>query len=428
MPTHARRPAALLACASLAALGACEPSSARVTPRAEAAALGRVAFIGTEITMGAAAGGVVNGSQVVSWPAILAASVGVTLTQPLFAPPGCAPPLVTPLLLGLRLSTNPADPRDTTCAGAATTATPPTDNLALAGATAWAALNLSPRLILAAPTSFDPVTRAQYPLVLGNPQTQVTAMLVRAPTFVAVELGAAEVMPAALSGRLVAATSYTQTGPWTYVPAAVAAPVLAAIADSVAKSGARAVWLTAPHVTRLPAFRTGAALAAERATLAMFGVQLADDCTSSPNLVAVAKVTTAATRAATSGATQSVSCADVPGAADQVLTPADVQLLDGVVDAINAQVRQLAAAHGWAVADLDAAFVTGGLAGVFPVTAALTCDRPYGYLVSADGVTPSVDGQRAIAAAVASAVNATYKLAFPTAAPSIAALPAIPCF
>ena len=58
--------------------------------------------------------------------------------------------LVAPLLIGRWLSGTVIATRDSSCAGAASTLTPPMDNLALPGATAYAALQVTPRAIDAA--------------------------------------------------------------------------------------------------------------------------------------------------------------------------------------------------------------------------------------------------------------------------------------
>jgi len=75
-------------------------------------------------------------------------------------------------------------------------------------------------------------------------------MIVQLPTFVSLELGWGEVLPAVLRGRLVAATSYTQSTLWTYVPAAKFDTVFRAIADSVSTTSARAVVLSVPMPSR----------------------------------------------------------------------------------------------------------------------------------------------------------------------------------
>jgi len=398
--------------ALLASVTACESGDAHLTSPRGGAALSRFVVVGSDLSMGAGSGGVVSTAQGVSWPALVAAAAGVTFRQPLFRVPGCTPPLVAPLFLGRWLSGAPASARDSSCAGAASADLPPADNLALAGATAWAALNFTPKLMGASPAAYAYVDRARYPVVLGSTQSQVTAMLVKAPTFVSLELGTAEVLGAATSGRLAAASSYTQADAWTYVPAAVAAPVVAAIADSIAKSGARAVILSVPRVTKLPAFRTGSAIAAQRTALVALGVTVAADCDGSANLVNVAgKIPPLVLRAIAAGTAQVLSCADSAGAADQVLLPADAATLDAVVDQLNVQLRQLAQAHGWAFADLDSVFSTMiAAAGTYSASAQMTCVLPYGRYYSLDGLLPSAAGQALVADAVTEAINDKYRL------------------
>ena len=404
-----------LTAAVLVSVMACEGGDAHVTSPRGSAALERFVVIGGDLSMGVESGGVVSLTQGASWPAIIALEAGVAFQQPLFKSPGCSPPLVAPLLLGRWLSGTSTATRDSSCAGPATSDVPPADNLALPGATAWTALNVTPKLIAAAPAAFDVLDRARYPLVLANPQSQVTAMLVKAPTFVAVELGSAEIVSAASSGLLVAASSYTQRASWTYVPAAVAAPVIAAIADSVLKSRAKAVVLSVPHVTRLPALRRASEIGAERTALAGYGVTVSGDCDANANLVnVVGKITPLALRALASGAAQPLSCANVPGTADQVLTPADVATLDAVADQINAQLKQIAQSHGWAFVDLDATFSSMlTQAGGYSASAHLACVVPFGWYFSLDGLRPSPLGQHVVADAVAAAINGAYGLGLP---------------
>ena len=416
IPDSARRMAAVAAAAAvLVSVMACEAGDAHVTGPRGGAALERFVVIGGDLSMGVESGGVVSSTQGASWPAIVALEAGVAFRQPLFRAPGCSPPLVAPLLLGRWLSGSSTVTRDSSCAGAASSIVPPADNLALAGATAWAALNLTPKLMAAAPAAYDALDRARYPFVLANPQSQVTAMLVKAPTFVAVELGSAEIVNAATSGLLVAATSYTQLASWTYVPAAVAAPVLAAIGDSVLKSGAKAVVLSVPHLTRLPALRRASEIGAQRTALAGYGVTVNSDCDANANLVnVVGKITSLALRALAVGTAQQLSCANVPGVADQVLTPADVATLDAVADQINVQLKQIAQSHGWAFVDLDLAFNSMlTQVGGYVASAHLACAVPFGWYFSLDGLRPSPVGQQVVADAVAAAINGTYGLGLP---------------
>jgi hypothetical protein len=409
----------LFACAIASLCTACESRDVQVS-----APNGRDAFtsyfaIGTGISMGVQSAGVVYSSQQESWPALLARMVGADFAEPLLRSPGCSPPLIAPLGLGRFLSGSSIEATDSTCAGPLGTITPPLNNLALSGATAWAALNLTPKVVAASPVKYDAGDRARYPIVLAPTQSQVSAMRVRGASFVSVELGFAEVVRAATSGLLVVATSYTQSGAFSYVPPAVFAPVYAAIADSLKLSGARAVLLSVPRASRLYALRPSRELWNARADLATFGIAVATDCNGSPNLVFTATlVPSLAERALVTGATQGLSCADVPGTADGVLTPADIAALDAAVDQMNSQIRQLAAANRWAFVDLDAVFSSfESLRSAYRPSEELSCVYPYGAFISLDGVHPNGTGQQAIANAVADAVNTTFGFTIPIQIP-----------
>lgn len=399
----------------MAALGACEAGDAHVVGPKGRDAFARYVAIGSDLSMGVQSSGVLYNSQVQAWPALLAARADAPLDLPLLRAPGCPAPLIAPLSLASFLSGSGTAVADMSCAGALGSYAPPLGNLAIAGATAWAALNLTPKLVAATPTLFSAADRERYPLILANTQSQVTALLVRGASLVSVEFGMAEVLTAATSGLLVPATSYTQATPYTYVPAPLFAPVYSAIADSVKKSGARVVLLTVPHVTRAYGLRTGADLWSARTELAAAGIALAPDCNGSTNLIFTGAVVPRLARAAlTSTAPVPFSCADVPLTADAVLTPADVSVLDGVVNQMNAQIRKLATQNGWALADLDALFSEFSSARPpYRSSEELGCVYPYGASVSLDGIRPNVEGHVAIANLVAQALNTTYGFTIP---------------
>jgi hypothetical protein len=409
----------LLACAVAGIGTACESSDVQVSAPKGRDAFASYSAIGTSISMGVQSGGVVYSSQQEAWPALLARMIGANFSEPLLRSPGCSPPLIAPLGLGRFLSGTSIEAPDSTCAGPVGTITPPLNNLALAGATAWAALNLTPKVVAGSPAQYDAGDRARYPIVLGPTQSQVSAMRIRGASFVSVELGFAEIVRAATSGLLVAATSYTQPGAFSYVPPAVFAPVFAAIADSVKLSGARAILLSVPRVSRLYALRPSSEIWNARTDLAAFGIAVAASCNGSPNMVFTAMlVPSLAERALVTGAAQALSCTDVPGTADGVLTPADVIALDAAVDQMNTQIRQLAAANSWAFADLDAVFsdFESGRSAYRP-SEELSCVYPYGAFISLDGVHPNGAGHQAIANAVAEAVNAKFGFTIPIPAP-----------
>lgn len=367
--------------------------------------------------MGVQSGGLASASQSVSWPALVAADAQATARQPLFRSPGCSPPLVAPLVLGRWLSGASTAAADTSCAGTTTAAAPPGGNLAIAGATAWDALWLTPKAVAAAPTKYAIADRQRYPVVLANTQSQVTAMLVQVPTFVAVELGLGEVIRAAVSGRVVTAESYDSPTDWTLAPAALFVAEFDAIADSLTKSGAKVVVLSVPHVTRFPAFRPASAIWAAQAALGGFGVLVAGDCATSTNVLHVAAIVPRLVQLAlTAGVPQTLSCADVPGADDKILNASDLATIETAVDQINARLAQIAGEREWAFVDLEAVFAAMiAAAGDYSAQAQQTCVSPYGAFLSLDGIHPSAAGHRRVADAVNLAVNSKYGLALPIA-------------
>jgi hypothetical protein len=416
--------AAMLAAALAAA--SCEGDSSHFTGPKGEAAFGHYIALGTGLSMGMQSGGVIYESQLQAWPALLAHAAGAgfsfvvtdtivsganTFSMPMFRTPGCRPPLIAPLQLAVDLAGVGIATPDSSCAGLADTLTPPRNNLALPGATAWAALNLTPNAVLNGTIVYGAGDRARYPLVLASTQSQVTALRIEGASIVSVELGLSEVLGAATSGLLIPATSYMQTTPYTYVPANVFAPVFAAIADSVKVTGAKVVLLSVPKVTSLYALRPASELWSDRAELATFGVNVTADCSTSANFVFTgALIPSLAANYATSGVPQNLSCTDVPGTADAILTGADITILDAAVTQMNTQIEQVAQQNGWAFADLSGIFPPPVSArSPYAASDELTCVYPYGKYISLDGVFPNAAGQAAIASAVASAIDAKYR-------------------
>ena len=404
-----------LLAAALLLLASCAGNDASFAGPKGRDSFARYVAIGTGISMGVRSAGVVYESQLQSWPALLATQAGALFDAPLLRTPGCSPPLIAPLREERYLSGAVITTRDSSCAGALGTYTAPRSVLAIPGSTWYTALHFTPKLVATTTLPLDVVDRALYPLVLAPTQSQVTAMVVSAPTLVSLELGFGEVLGAATTGQMVAATSYKQVTPFTYVPAVLADSQIAAIADSVKRTGAKVLVANVPRVTAIAALRAGDELWQERAALATFGVTVNADCNGNTNRLVTRIVPILAAVARSSGTAQSLSCADVPGAADHVLTPANIVTLNAVVDAMNVQLTAIAAANGWALLDLNAVaqqFVTGRPA--YKAGVQLSCSYPYGQFVSLDGVHPTAAGQQLIANAAALALNAKYGFALPT--------------
>jgi len=392
----------------LLAVAAC--GDQRVTAPAEASAFRRFIAIGTGLTMGEQSAGVVYESQVASWPSQLAARMDAPFRVPALRAPGCTPPLVAPLVLNRTLAGDAAADA-AGCSGRLGSDSLPANIVAMVGATAWDALHTSPRSFVTQAASLD---QLRYPMILPAQQTQLQSMQAHDPTLVAVELGAGEVMRAATTGLVVLGTSYTQKTPWTLMPASVFTPVFDSIADSVAATGARVVYIGVPPLASLPAWRAGDALWQDRAALAAYGINVATDCQGSGNLLNVAALLPPlAASARTAGTSRALNCADQPGVADFVLTAADASLILQTTTALNAAIKAAAAKRQAAYVDVPAYW--SGPTGAPPFSAAgvLGSDTPFGVGTSLDGIQPSSAGQRRLADAVAAALNATFKWAIP---------------
>jgi hypothetical protein len=391
---------------TVAAMVACESDSVNMTGPVGQDAFLRYVAVGTSLSMGVQSDGVLYTTQREDWTALLAHQAFATYTQPLIQGPGCFSPFIAPLQFGRRLSGAAAPgtiASDLLCA-LFPNVTLPAQDVAIDGANTYDALRVSPET-----TAVESQKRKlQYPLVLPARKTQVTAMISQNPTLVSVELGANEVLGAATSGLLLPATAYRTA--FSYVPFAVWQPVYSAVLDSVAKTGAKAILVGVPNTASIISLRTGDAIWQDRAELAGFGVAVNADCNGSTNLIFVpTKVGTAVATARATGTAFNFSCADVPGTQDQVLTPADVATITGVVNAMNDYIKAQASAHGWAFLDLDAllaAYVNPRPA--YSVGVHFTCNNPWGQYVSLDGVHPNVVGYQLMANAAADALNATY--------------------
>src|SRR3954470_66920 len=320
---------------SLVALASC--SEDRTTGPAGQEAFQRCVEMGTSLSMVVQSDGVVYFSQQHDWTALLAHQAFASYTQPLVAPPGCFSPLIAPLQLNRRLSGISASANqttstpDTTCAlfGAVTL---PANDVAIDGANTYDALFVSPET-----ASVEGVKRRrQYRLVLPAKTTQVTAMMRQDPTLVSVELGANEVLGVA-SGLLFPKAGYrgaAATG--TIVPNAVWQPVYDQLIDSVKKTGAKVLLVGVPKSTGFVSLRTGDELYQDRAAFQNFGVIIAADCQANTNSIFVPiKVTTAVGTAQATGQPQNFSCTDQPGQQDFILTPADIQTVNTIIDGMN---------------------------------------------------------------------------------------------
>ena len=368
--------------------------------------LGKYVAMGTSLSQGVMSNGVVGSDQAQSWTSQLADLAETPFSLPLISEAGCQPPLAAPLASLRRVNGENALVRSAVCSPLVAGIATPTQNLALSEATTFNALGTTPEN---APTATWPLKGEFYSRVLGPGQTQLTAMLAQQPDFVSVDFGINEVL-GVRHGLLAPMV--------TYVPTAVWRPAYDQLIAGVRSSGAKVLLVgLISDVSNFPSFRTGEELYANRSELAEFGIQVSEDCgaSASRNYIYVAGKVIGAyamSQAATAAGTVApeMSCADVPGSPDHVLTPADIALIEAQVIEMTAYIRQTAEANGWAFMDLDVLFARPDLKAPFSARTLLLSDEPYGPFISLDGVHPAAPGHALIAREAAKILNTTYHL------------------
>ena len=382
-----------LALATLIAVGAaCETADTGVGPENPSADFAKYVAMGTSVSMGMASDGVIAASQQNSWPRLLANDVGATFTLPLIESPGCSPPFVAPLGQLKRLDNSSILTSSSVCAANSTGVTLPTQNVAIAAQTAAAA-------VAATPAAGTISAR-----VLATGQTQATAMRAQNPTFVSVEFGGGEVLPA-MSGLV-------STGVTIATLAAFTAGYQLVI-DNVKATNAKALLVTLPtDLSKFPTLRTGAEVASQRAALLTRNVSVNANCDASTNMITMQKVLGAlaqgALRAAAGLSPFDLSCADVAATADGVLTPGDITTLNTLVAGMNAFINAKAAENGYATFSLGVLYDTAKDGIAFDINTILTSETPFGTKISLDSVHPSAAGNQVLAAAAKAAIVAKY--------------------
>ena len=396
--------------AAVVVLAACSdnavaPSSSANVPqlsfnkeKKDGADLSNYVAIGTSISMGWFNDGVFYGSQDQSWVKQLADEAGVSFTSPLIDEPGCQPPLASPLGAFSRVDGSSVALSSTTCSPLLAGVTPGRNNLSVEHATAIEALNATPATATA---GRGPVTSR----VLPPGMTQITEMRAKNPTFVSVEFGGNEILPAQVG---VIAPGFT------VVPFAEFQAAYAQIIDNVAATGAEALLVTLPKdIRKFPTIRTSQEVASQRAAFAGFNVTVDANCDTSPNFIFVrGKVLTAVATGAYYAANRygpyNLSCADVPGTADYVLTPADITTLNGMTDQFSDEIERQAKAHGYAMFSLGELYDKSKHGVPFDLIGFMTSGQPYGPTISLDGVHPTAAGHAILADAASKAIRKTY--------------------
>jgi hypothetical protein len=384
--------ARIVVVAAMMGFAACEKADTGVEPGTTGADFSKYVAMGTSISMGYASDGVVAASQETSWPKLLANDIGVTFTQPLIDAPGCRPPLASPLSQVKRIDNTSALTQSIVCAANVTGVTLPAQNVAVNAQTTVDAFS-------SLPTAGTVSAR-----VLATGQTQTNAMKSQNPTFVSVEFGAGEFLPA-LSGLVLLTPGLSPieqfTGPYENIIAAVK------------QTGAKALLLTLPiDVTKFPAVRTGPEVASQRAAFGLLNVSVSTNCDTSPNFVTVTKLLSAlafGTLRASSGLGPfDLSCADIASTEDMILSPAEVAALNARAVQMNTFILAKAAENGYATMSLGALYDNSKVGVPFDLATILTSSTPFGPNISLDAVHPSAAGNAILAAAAKAAITARY--------------------
>ena len=109
-----------------------------------------------------------------------------------------------------------------------------------------------------------------------------------------------------------------------------------------------------------------------------------------------------------------LSCANNAGLVeDYILSDADVASVNAQLAAMNAVIQDEAQTRGFAYFPLGALYEGAVTKPAFNAVSIMTTAQPYGPYISLDGIHPSAEGQRVLADAAATALNATYRLNIP---------------
>jgi hypothetical protein len=358
--------------------------------------MARYVALGTSNSQGVQSAGISAATQRAAWPAQLANKAGVPFDIPLIEDPGCSPPLLPPLAADLVLvaafGPDLVTAVMTTCAPLQSGVTLPASNLAISGANAFDALHST----IETETLVSPRKGVLYSRVLLPGETQVTSMISKQPTFVSVELAANEVLPAS-TGRFSATTPYSS---WQ--------PVYDSILTAVQSTGAGAVLVGLPNnAATFPSIRRSREFFNQWPYLLTLGISVSLNCYFSSNYLFIpGYVLTLLSKAPTTA-----TCADVPGTADYVITPSDMNAINALMAQMNTHIQAKANENGWAYFTLDAVY--GLPKPSFSMYDVLFSNNPFGPNISLDGVHPSAQGQAILASAAAQAINAKYVVAIP---------------
>jgi lysophospholipase L1-like esterase len=394
----------IVACAGIIALAGCD--SANIVQPTKTS-VNRSLFasyvaLGNSISAGYQSGGILDSTQRQSFAFLLAHQAGTRYAYPSLAGVGCPPPIVN-FQTGQRLGDGTA----TTCDGRQSFSAT-LNNVAVPGATTND---------LTAPTSST--SNALTTFILGG-QTQVQKAIQAQPTFVTIEIGNNDWLPAALTGALGPNPTLGSPGitniDSVIVQYARAVNALVAAQPKLAGALLGVFPLQAPSAL-FPAesLYTNATLNAEFTAAAGGNVTYIPNCAGSHALISIDILTFWAS----AGIPKVVSCQrgvpQEPYGDFFILDSLKQDTLETAIGTWNAYIAAKADSLGWAYLDPVALFIPlkeSGAIPPFPNFASPT--QPFGPFITLDGIHPSGTAHIAIANALIGAINTQYKVAIPT--------------
>jgi lysophospholipase L1-like esterase len=350
----------------------------------------RYVAIGNSITAGYQSGGILDSTQQESFADLFAHAVGTRYAYPSLVPPGCPPPIVD-FRTGARLEGGTG----TTCLlRNPATLTAILNNVAVPGAAV---------ADLTSPSTT--ASNALTTLILGG-QTQIQKALQASPTFVTVEIGNNDVLPAALSGVPVPVADVSPG--ITPVSTFIASYAAAINQLTQAQPKLKGVLLGVFNVTLIGALFpidsifSNPTLAAEVDSAAGQVITFAPDCVNSGALLSIEVLPLIASHQVQ----PQIGCAD----ADPFTLDANkIGLFVGTVALYNAYIQAKADSIGFGYLDPNPLLVdlrAHGQIPPYPNFASAT--QPFGPYITLDGIHPSAAAHQIIAGALIAKVDSVY--------------------
>lgn len=393
-------------------------------PPAAGEMFARYVAIGTSIGAGIQSGGINDSTQKLSYPYLLARSMGlrpgVNWMYPSLTNPGCPPPYTNPLT-GARVTPTgfPTSTASSCYVRSAASVAPVMNNVSIPGIRIQQVLDLT--AIPFGPT--DTLKLAQFITGGVNP----IDMAERAqPTFVTFEAFANDVLGAGTRGDTTLLT------PLTEFEAA-----FVAIADRLDATGARVAVMNLPTGVFIPHFSAGQVFFVLKNvtptppfSLATFTVDAScapsalggvGDSTLVPfsttatiaGAITTAGVTNVNLNCATGAATITTPLGTNP--AGPTIVKAEYKAILAHLAAIDAFIAAQADQRGWAVADWSTALQQRAALGAIPSFPSLTTPTTtlFGTIFSLDGIHPNALGHRIIVDAFRAAISSKFGVNLP---------------